>query len=67
MEETTLVELVFGRPPKDVVAIENSAPEQLTTPETARDLADRTLEHLAIPRSKAESRSQERHRSLPSS
>jgi hypothetical protein len=48
MEETTLVELVFGRPPRDVATIENSSLEQLTTPATTRDLADRTLQKLVM-------------------
>ena len=44
----TPVDLVFGRPPRDIVPIEHSSPEQLTTPETARDLADRQLQKLAM-------------------
>ena len=30
------------------MTIENSSPEQLTTPETARDLVDRALQKLAM-------------------
>jgi hypothetical protein len=44
----TPVELVFGRPPRDVVTIENSSPELLTTPVTTREVADQTLQHMAL-------------------
>ena len=38
----------FGSKPRDVLTIENSSPEQLTTSETACDLADQTLHKLAM-------------------
>ena len=42
--EETPVELICGKTPGYVVTIENSFPEQLTTPERARDLADRAFQ-----------------------
>ena len=63
------MERVVGREPRDVVTIENSSPEQLTTPATTLELADKTLRHIAI-KSYLEARksgAQERHCSSPSS
>ena len=65
------VERVSGRPPRGVVTMESSSPDQLTTPDTARDLADRTLHKLAMKsyleaRQRAELRTDIAARPLPS-
>ena len=44
----TLVELVFGRKPRDIVTIENSSPEQLSVPVTLVDQMDQTLQSMAM-------------------
>ena len=43
-----LVELVFGRKPRDIVTIENSSLEQLSVPVTPLDQMDQTLQKLAM-------------------
>ena len=48
MVEKTPVELVFGRKPRDMVTIENSAPEQLSVPVSSLDKMDQTLRKLAM-------------------
>ena len=44
----TLVELVFGRKPRDIVTKDNSSPEQLSIPVTPLDQMDQTLQKLAM-------------------
>jgi len=44
----TLVELVFGRKPRDIVTIDNSSLEQLSVPVTELDLMDQTFQQLAM-------------------
>ena len=44
----TLVDIVFGRKPRDVVTIENSSPEQLSMPVSSLEQIDQTLQKIAM-------------------
>ena len=54
----TPLELAFGRRPRDLFVLENSNPEQLTTPGTDTEAKDQELQKLAM-KSYLEARQQE--------